>query len=133
MKNSEIEITVRYSEVDAMGIVYYSRYLEYFELGRADWVSRFLCDYEVLESDYKIGLPVIECNIQYKKPAKYSNKIILKTTYDSSQLPKVLHFNYEILKDDQLLVNGSTKHLFYDLNTRKVTSLPDQLRDKLMA
>lgn len=36
MTTHETKLMVRYSETDQMGRVYYSRYLEWFELGRAE-------------------------------------------------------------------------------------------------
>lgn len=129
---SNITISVRYSEVDKMNIVYYSRYLEYFEIGRADWLMQFVFNYATLETEYKIGLPVIECNIQYKKPAKYSDMIILKTSCDTVQLPKILQFNYELFKGNELLVTGFSKHLFYRLDTKKVTTIPKIVLQKII-
>jgi len=129
--NSKIDINVRYSEVDKMGIVYYSRYLEYFELGRANWLMSFICDYDNLEQNFKIGLPVIECGITYKKPATYPNTVQLKTTCDTSELSKIIIFNYELFLENELLVKGFSKHVFYSLEYKKIVRIPDEFNIKL--
>jgi acyl-CoA thioester hydrolase len=129
---TECEIKVRYSEVDRMGIVYYSRYLEYFEIGRANWLEHFLCNYKEMEDVYKIGLPVIECGITYKKSAKYEDEVLLKTICNISELPKFITFNYELFKGRNLLVTGFSKHLFYCFESKKVIRLPAQLSQKLI-
>jgi len=128
---SKIEITVRYSEVDKMGIVYYSRYLEYFEIGRSNWLSQFMIDYETIEENFNIGLPVIECGIKYIKPAKYNDKIFLQTKVDFSKLPTCITFNYLIELENEVLVEGITKHVVYNFFTKRVVRLPDVLLKKI--
>jgi acyl-CoA thioester hydrolase len=37
-RSSTSVVRVRYAETDRMGIVYYSHYLVWFEVGRTDWL-----------------------------------------------------------------------------------------------
>ncbi len=127
----EIELFVRYSEVDKLGIVYYSRYLEYFEVGRSEWLSKFLVDYALLEDSYKIGLPVIECGVKYKNPAKYGDKLIITTQVDTSKISPVIVFNYVIRKNDEILVEGFTRHIYYSFVSKKAIRLPDELSKRI--
>ena len=38
MKNHQVEVRVRYSETDQMGVVYHGNYIPYFEIGRVEWL-----------------------------------------------------------------------------------------------
>lgn len=38
MKDHQIQVRVRYSETDQMGVVYHGNYIPYFEMGRVEWL-----------------------------------------------------------------------------------------------
>jgi acyl-CoA thioester hydrolase len=128
---AELELFIRYSEVDKLGIVYYSRYLEYFEVGRSAWLSKFMVNYVVLEDSYKIGLPVIECCVKYKNPAKYGDKLIITTQADISKISSVIVFNYVIKKEGEVLVEGFTRHIYYSFLSKRAIRLPEELSKRI--
>ena len=127
MIKSTTNIKVRYAEVDKMGFVYCSRYLEYFEISRADWLEKYMVAYSSIEDDYGIYLPVIDSNVKNKKPAKYDNNLLLKCSVDIAAIKKSICFNYEIYFENQLICTGNSTHLFLDRNTNKVITIPQEL------
>jgi len=103
-------IKVYYKDIDQMGIVYYSRYFEYFEEARTEMLSSIGLDYSNVEENGAM-LPVIEAHCEYKKGATFSQDIIVKTYI--RELPKVkIKFEYTIcLADsDEILLTGYTVH-----------------------
>jgi Predicted thioesterase len=55
MKNhGEIEVRVRYSETDQMGVVYHSNYLNYLELSRVEWLRELGFSYAELEKKRRV-------------------------------------------------------------------------------
>jgi acyl-CoA thioester hydrolase len=127
MIKSTTTIKVRYAEVDKMGFVYCSRYLEYFEISRADWLEKNMIAYSNIEDDYGIYLPVVDSNIKNKKPAKYDNKLLLVCNVDLEAIKKSICFNYEIYFEEQLICTGNSTHLFLDRVTNKVITIPQEL------
>jgi acyl-CoA thioester hydrolase len=112
---TESSIHVRYSEVDKMGIVYYSKYFEYFEVGRIGWLKRYLLNYNEIEEKYRIGLPVSESFAKFILPVKYGDEIKVITTV-SAKPKATIKFEYELLVDERLVAIGHTSNVFVNLD-----------------
>ena len=120
-------IKVYYKDIDRMGIVYYSRYFEFFEEARTEMLSSIGLDYSNVEENGAM-LPVIEAHCEYKKSATFSQNIIVKTYI--RELPKVkIKFEYEIcLADsDEMVLNGYTIHACTNLEGKPV-KMPKYIR-----
>ena len=66
MKNhGEIEVRVRYSETDQMGVVYHSNYLNYLELSRVECLRELGFSYAELEKK-DVLLPVVRVALDYR-------------------------------------------------------------------
>lgn len=126
---------VLYGDTDAAAVVYNANYLRYFEMGRTEFMREFICPYREIE-ELGLVLPVIECHIRFKAPARYDDLLIIETTL--TELKKVsCTFSYRILLDDgsprpRLLTKGST--VMATINRQdKLTPLPDDIQQKLQA
>jgi acyl-CoA thioester hydrolase len=131
LKNSVTNLRVRYSETDQMGIVYYGNYAQYLEQGRTDWLRSLGFTYKYME-EHQVMLPVINLNIDYKKPAKYDDLLTIKTSL--LEIPSVkIKFYYEIQNQNhELLVTATTTLVFLDSITRKLIKAPNYLLEKLL-
>jgi acyl-CoA thioester hydrolase len=131
LKNSLTNLRVRYSETDQMGIVYYGNYAQYLEQGRTDWLRSLGFTYKYME-EHQVMLPVINLNIDYKKPAKYDDLLTIKTSL--LEIPSVkIKFYYEIQNQNhELLVTATTTLVFLDSITRKLIKAPNYLLEKLL-
>lgn len=126
---------VLYGDTDAAAVVYNANYLRYFELGRTEFMRERICSYRAIEA-LGFVLPVIECHIRFKAPARYDDLLLIETTL--TDLKKVTcTFSYRILLDDgharpRLLTKGST--VMASINRQgKLTPLPDEISQKLQA
>ncbi|RZP04947.1 MAG: acyl-CoA thioesterase [Flavobacteriales bacterium] len=131
MKNSVTNLRVRYSETDQMGIVYYGNYAQYLEQGRTDWLRSLGFTYKYMEEN-QVMLPVVNLNIDYKKPAKYDDLLTIKTSL--LEIPSIkIKFYYEIQnQNNELLVTATTSLVFLDSITRKLIKAPNYLLEKLL-
>ena len=121
----EIEILVRYSETDQMSFVYHGNYVKYFEIGRITWLKKLCISYKKME-DQGILLPVIELSINFKKPALFDDKLILKTKL--KRIPSyMIEFDFEIKRDDKLITLGYTKLVFLNSKTNKPMRCPNNI------
>ena len=103
-----------------MGIVYYSRYFEYFEEARTEMLAAIGLKYSEVEAQ-GFMLPVIEAHAEYKKGASFEQEIVIETKI--SEPPKArLKIRYEVkLKEgDDLLMKGYTIHAFTNRTGRPV-------------
>lgn len=131
MKKTYTNLRVRYGETDQMGIVYYGNYAEYLEQGRTEWLRELGFSYKYLEEN-NVHLPVVNLNIDYKKPALYDDVITITTTL--KKMPSVkIEFYYEIHNQEgQLLIQATTTLVFINSNTNKLMKAPDYLLEKLV-
>jgi len=126
---------VLYGDTDAAAVVYNANYLRYFELGRTEFMRERICSYREIEA-MGFVLPVIECHIRFKAPARYDDLLLIETTL--TDLKKVTcTFSYRILLDDnnarpRLLTKGST--IMASITRQgKLTPLPEDISRKLQA
>ena len=120
-------IKVYYKDIDQMGIVYYSRYFEYFEEARTEMLSSIGLDYSNIEENGAM-LPVIEAHCEYKKGATFSQDLIVKTYI--RELPKVkMKFDYKICPagSDEILLSGYTVHACTNLKGKPI-KMPKYIR-----
>ena len=131
MKKTHTKLRVRYGETDQMGIVYYGNYADYLEQGRTEWLRTLGFSYKFMEAN-NIHLPVVNLNINYKKPALYDDVITITTTL--KEIPTVrIEFYYEIHNQEgQLLITATTTLVFVNSTTNKIRKAPDYLLEKLI-
>ena len=118
------------ADCDRMGVAYYGNYLKWFEVGRSEWFRQAGITSRDLDRE-GVLLPVVEARCFYKKPALFDDLLTVKVSL-GLESPKLLKFEYEILHDDGLLVNGYTVHLCLDKD-RKVQKAPKFLLDLIDA
>jgi acyl-CoA thioester hydrolase len=105
-------VRVRYAETDKMGISYYGRYLEWFEVGRTELLREIGLPYAQLEREEGVALPVIEVYCRYHRSALYDQILRIESTVKT--LPRVtIRIDYKIYNEDgELLADGYTNHTF---------------------
>lgn len=117
-------IRVRYTEVDAMGYVHHSRYLQYFEIGRVELLRSLGHAYADLERA-GVFFVVTKAEVKYRRPARYDEVLELTTT-----VAKVTHVRfdhiYELRRDGELLAEGATTIACVDRDGQ-VRAIPDEL------
>jgi acyl-CoA thioester hydrolase len=121
-------VRVRYAETDKMGVVYYSNYLVWFEIGRTDWLRDTGWTYRSMEDD-GIQLPVIEAHCEYRQGARYDDQVDIRTR--ASKLSAVrIRFDYEAARrsDGIVLATGYTVHATTDRGGRPMR-MPDRVKE----
>jgi acyl-CoA thioester hydrolase len=101
-----ITIRVRYPEVDAMGYLHHSRYLQYFEMGRVELLRSMGHSYAELERQGVLFVVVkVEC--RYKAPARYDEELTLITRVLRQTHVRIDHA-YELRRGSDLLAEATT-------------------------
>ena len=124
------KIKVYYRDVDQMGIVYNTRYLEYFEESRTELLKSIGLSVNKIEKA-GIWLPVVTSHCRYYKGANFEQKLIVKSTIKT--IPKAkLTIDYEINHADDLnlIADGYTEHAFVN-SENKPLKAPKLFLEKL--
>src|SRR5436853_6512707 len=91
-----INLRVRYPEVDAMGYLHPSRYLQYFEMGRIELLRSMGHSYADLERD-GILFVVVKVECRYRAPARYDEELQLTTRVTRQTAVRIDHA-YELTR-----------------------------------
>lgn len=127
MKSHEVQLRVRYSETDQMGVVYHGNYLPYFEIGRVEWLRDKGVSYKWMEEN-GIGLPIVSLTLNYKKPARYDDLLTVRTTFKSQSSVKI-EFDCEIENENgDLLTTMHIMLVFVDMKTGRPVTPPDYIK-----
>jgi acyl-CoA thioester hydrolase len=116
---------VTYAECTVGNHVYYSRYLDLLEAARGEFFRHLGAPLTQLQ-ERNLTLPVLECRLRYRAPARYDN--ILTTEVWLKAVEGIrLTFAYRIVNDQgQLLVDAETEHVSATCG-EKPCRLPEEL------
>lgn len=106
------EARIRFSETDAMGVVWHGNYAKFFEDGREAFGRRYGLSYrEVLSEGFTI--PVVEMTCRYRRSLVFGEEITIETGYIPCDAAKIL-FEYSVYRtsDNELMASGSTVQVF---------------------
>ena len=118
-------IEIRFSEVDAMNIVWNGSYPLYFEDAREAFGAKYDLGYmRIFGAGY--FAPLVESSFQFKKPIRYGMHPRIDIIYRPTAAAKIV-FDYEIWDpaDGSLLATGHSVQVFMDKNYQLVWDNPD--------
>jgi acyl-CoA thioester hydrolase len=119
------DVRVIFGDTDQMGVVYYANYLRYFEGARAAYWRGLGRSYKDLVA-WGVALPVVEAHCQYRRPAYYEDLLGIDV-WVSEVRGASLRFTYRVVRGDELLAEGHTRHAVIGPDGRP-RALPPQLR-----
>lgn len=130
MKKNHVKIRVIYADTDAMGIVYHTNYIKWFEIGRTELLRSVGIVYSEVEVQ-GYNLPLTEAYCHYLLPAKYDQIIIVETEMEYLKRAS-MKFNYTIWDEDKekILVEGYTVHACTN-NLGKIVRVPPFIVQKI--
>lgn len=128
----EQRLRVRFEETDALQVVYYSKYLVWFEVGRINLLREIGLPYTVLASR-GMHTPVVQAHADYKASARFDDEILIKTRIASVGRSS-MRFESEVyrLPEMELICTGHTVHTLIDGEGRPI-KVPDDLRSVLLS
>ena len=124
----DIELRVRYAEVDAMGVLHHSRYWVYFEMGRTELLRAGGVAYRDLE-ERGVLFVVAKCAARFLAPARYDDVLVLTTRITRMGAARIDHA-YELKRKEggQLLATAETTIACVD-RAGQIIAIPDSIRN----
>jgi acyl-CoA thioester hydrolase len=123
------ELRVRYGECDPQGIVFNANYFMYFDVAFTElWREAIGPWHEMVERG--VDAVVAEANARFRGSARFDDVLQLQcrvanlgTTSATTQI--------DVVRDGEVLVEGSLRHVCVDRRTWDKTELPDWVRSGL--
>lgn len=82
-----------------MAVVYHTNYINWFEIGRTEWIRHSGLAYRAIEESGLL-LPVVNLEASYVQPARYDDEVTVYTRV--TEFTKVrIRFEYQVLLGDQ--------------------------------
>ncbi len=108
VQSHTITIVPRYDETDQGGVVHHSAYPVWFEMGRTELLRANGLAYKKLE-EAEVFFVVAELYIKYRRPAKYDEKLELRTSCSEVTSSRIGHV-YQLTRccDGVILAEGSS-------------------------
>lgn len=130
MNRRPVKVRAIYADTDAMGIVYHTNYIRWFEIGRTELFR----DMGILYSDVEaagFNLPLTQVYCHYYLPAHYDEMVLVET--EIAYLKWVsMKFTYQIWDESRgnLLSEGYSVHACTD-RSGKIVRIPAHISDKI--
>ncbi|PNY82842.1 acyl-CoA thioesterase [Deinococcus koreensis] len=115
---------MRYAETDMMGVVHHANYPVWFEVGRTELMHALGLPYREIEArGYFLMLSGL--NVEYRRAARYDDELTVTTALTALR-SRTLTFGYRVVRGDELLATGETRHIATDRSYRPAR-LPDDV------
>ena len=119
------QLTTRFSDTDAMQIVWHGNYLKYFEDGREAFGEEFGLAYLYM---YNLGYttPLVHLEVDYKRAVTFNETLRVETTYEFTNAAKII-FNYAIYRarTNELVCTGRSIQVFLSKEGELQLTNPD--------
>lgn len=114
------EIIVKFSDCDALQMVWHGNYIKYFEDGREDFGRKYNLGYWNIYKQSGLAIPIIHVECDYKKFIGLEEKITVQSTFVDTPAAKII-FEYKIFNEKKELVcTGKTVQVFVDAITKEL-------------
>ena len=128
-KKFNFNVKVYYEDTDAGGVVYYANYLKFLERARSEAIYSLGFSNSDLFKKHGILLIVKSCNIEYKKPAKFEDKLqIVSETFSFTKTSFLMR--QDIKRNDELISVADIHLVAVDKNG-KPSKIPEEFKQKL--
>ena len=122
--SATLRFKIRFSEIDAMRVVWHGAYAKYFEDAREYFGQQFGLGYLLIEQEGYF-VPIVDLQFQYKQPLRYGMEPEITITYHPTDAAKIV-FDYEIRDSatQAVMVTGRSVQVFMDHDYQLVLYTP---------
>jgi 4-hydroxybenzoyl-CoA thioesterase len=128
------ERSVRFEEVDAAGIVFFARYLNYCHEAMEAFFAPLDGGYVRLVNERKIGLPAVHVEIDFTAPLRYGDALRIEVTIPHvGRSSTKLRYALIRARDGEPVAVVEHTCAVSDLTVVKAIPIPDDMRALLLA
>jgi len=124
----KLEIQLRYSDTDQMGIIYHANYFSFFEQGRTKFLKDLGFDYYKVEENGVI-FPVREVSCTYLKAIRLKDKIYITTKIHKLTKIKITYYHEIYSLEGELKATGYTTVVSVDKESFNIIKMDERLKD----
>jgi acyl-CoA thioester hydrolase len=118
-------LRVRFGETDAMGVANNAAYLQFFEIGRIEYLRAAGHSYAEVH-DGGIDMVVAEAGIRYLKPLRFDDEFDVECQLTDLSRAS-FRFVYTLTRDGETVATGFTRHACVDRARMRPVRVPEWL------
>ena len=119
-------LRVRYAECDMQGHVFNGHYLTWFDIAHTELLREAFGPYQRIV-DEGVEFVVAEASVRYLAPARFDEDLDITVALEEPTNSSLLS-RFEIRRADDLLAQGTLRHVCVDATTFDKAPWPDDLR-----
>lgn len=124
-REHRLPVRVYYEDTDFTGLVYHANYVRYFERGRSDFLRMAGVGHaELLDAQPPLAFVVAEMKLQFVKPARIDDALVVRTTYDAVKGPRLM-ISQTITRGDEVLCRADVTAVCIHLDGRPRRPTPE--------
>lgn len=124
-REHRLPVRVYYEDTDFTGLVYHANYVRYFERGRSDFLRMAGVGHaELLDAHPQLAFVVAEMKLQFVKPARIDDALLVRTTYDAVKGPRLM-ISQTITRGDEVLCRAEVTAVCIHLDGRPRRPTPE--------
>ena len=123
------KLRVYWEDTDAGGVIYHSRYLNFFERARTEWLRSLGVDQSHLLNEERRMFVVTETRAEFVSPARFNDQVVV-----TARLANLNRATFDIEQniylnsiDDTLLLRGGVKAAFLNADTMRPMRVPAEI------
>jgi acyl-CoA thioester hydrolase len=123
------ELRVRYGECDPQGIVFNANYLLYFDVAFTELWRAAVGPWQEMVAR-GVDAVVADASLSFRAPARFDDELQLRARI--AKLGRTsMTTEIDVVRDEQLLVSGTLRHVCVSTETWQKTELPELVRSGL--
>jgi len=124
---TEVELTVRYRDIDSYGHVNNAVYVTYLEQARVEYIREVFAT-TALDPGFVVG----GLSIDYERPIEFGEHVVVGLRVTDIGESSIT-MDYEIRADGDLAATAETTLVAFDPDTRTPRPVPDAWRERIAA
>ena len=121
------DVKVRFAETDAQGIAHHASFVVWLEVARVEHLARYAGGYQSIRER---GLEALttEVNVRYHRAVYFDERLTVWVRCVDVRGAR-FRYEYRIVRGDELVADGHTRHATVDRETYRPIRVPDWLAD----
>lgn len=118
-----VTVRVRYADTDCEGVVYHSNYLVFFEAARVELLRALGMPIGDIRQR-GVVMPAVDAALRFHRPARVDDLLEIRLWLGERRRSRFA-FLYEVWREGELLVSGSTHHVCVEVDGWRAVRPPD--------
>lgn len=131
-RNRSFRYRVYWEHTDAGGVVYHSRYLNFLERARSDWLTAIGVRQIELRERHGLVFVVSRMEIDFRRPARLEDELEVEVGVEYCGRARV-DFEQWIRRDGELLLQARVRAACIDVERFAPAPMPSELRAAIVA